>query len=112
MWLKSIGLDEKNLKISEHLKSELSHYSSATFDIDYAYPFGFKELAGNANRGQYDLNQHVKESGKKLEIFDEASKQNVIPRVIEPTFGIERIFLAVLSEGHTDDKEIGRASCR
>ncbi|MBW2972619.1 glycine--tRNA ligase, partial [Candidatus Woesearchaeota archaeon] len=61
-WFISLGLKMDNLKIREHTKTELSHYSSATFDIDYKYPFGSKELAGNANRGQYDLNQHVKES--------------------------------------------------
>jgi glycyl-tRNA synthetase len=107
MWLKSVGLSEKNLKIREHIKTELSFYSSATFDIDYQYPFGSKELAGNANRGQYDLTQHAKESGKKIEFFDEKTKEKVVPRVIEPTFGVERIFLAVLTEAFNDDKKRG-----
>lgn len=83
-WLKS--LDLKEIKIREHTKEELSHYSSATFDIDYEYPFGSKEIAGNANRGQYDLTQHQKESKEKMEIFDEKTGEKVIPRVIEPTF--------------------------
>ncbi len=106
-WLTSIGLKMKNLKIREHTKQELSHYSSATFDLDYNYPFGSKEIGGNANRGQYDLNQHMKESGKDLSYFDEETKEKVIPRVIEPTFGMERIFLAVLCEAYHDDKERG-----
>lgn len=106
MWFKSLGLLDK-IKVREHKKSELSHYSSATFDMDYEYPFGSKEVAGNANRGQYDLNQHIKESKQKLELFDEESKQKVIPRVIEPTFGMERVFLAVIVGAYNDDKERG-----
>lgn len=103
IWMKKMKLNE--IKIREHTKEELSHYSSATFDIDYEYPFGSKELGGNANRGQYDLTQHQKESKQNLEVFDEKYKRKVIPRVIEPTFGIERIFLAVLSKAYTFDSE-------
>jgi glycyl-tRNA synthetase len=102
-WYLSIGLTR--IKIREHMKSELSHYSSATFDLDYEYPFGSKELGGIANRGQYDLNQHTKESGAKLELFDEATRKSVIPRVIEPTFGMERAFLAVLCEAYEFNKK-------
>ena len=87
------------------MKSELSHYSSATFDIDYDYPFGSKEVAGIANRGQYDLTQHIKESKQKLEIFDEKSRQHVIPKVIEPTFGMERVFLAVICNAYNYDEK-------
>ena len=103
MWFNSLGLDK--IKVREHMKSELSHYSSATFDLDYEYPFGSKEIAGIANRGQYDLNQHIKESKQKLELFDEATKKSVIPRVIEPTFGIERVFLAVICQAYEFDKK-------
>ena len=106
-WMYDIGLSADRLKVREHMKTELSHYSSATFDIDYLYPFGSKEIAGNANRGQYDLGQHAKESKEKFSVFDEASKQHVVPRVIEPTFGIERVFLALLVEGYHDDKQRG-----
>ena len=105
MWLVKLGLSQNKLKVREHTKTELSHYSSATFDIDYEYPFGSKELAGNANRGQYDLNQHIKESGEKLTYFDEESKQHVVPRVIEPTFGMDRLFLALLVDAHTTRKD-------
>src|SRR3989344_1244426 len=102
-WFYSLGLNK--IKVREHTKQELSHYSSATFDIDYEYPFGSKEVAGIANRGQYDLNQHIKESKQKLEVFDEKTKQKVIPRVIEPTFGIDRVFLAVLVNGYFYDEQ-------
>lgn len=107
MWYKQLGINMDKLKIREHTKNELSHYSSATFDIDYEFPFGSKEIAGNANRGQYDLTQHIKESGEKLELFDENSKEKVVPRVIEPTFGVERAFLAVIVDAYNDDKERG-----
>ncbi|MFQ5531550.1 MAG: glycine--tRNA ligase, partial [Candidatus Nanoarchaeia archaeon] len=101
MWFNGLGLSE--IKIREHTKGELSHYSSATFDVDYSYPFGSKEVAGNANRGQYDLMQHQKESKEKMEIFDDKTKTKVIPRVIEPTFGMERVFLAILTKAYTYD---------
>ena len=105
IWFKELGLNMSKIKVREHMKDELSHYSSATFDIDYEYPFGSLEVAGNANRGQYDLTQHGKESGKNLEIFDEKTKKKVIPRVIEPTFGMERVFLAILSQAYEYDQE-------
>ena len=106
-WLLSLGFPAEKLRIREHLKTELSHYSSATFDAEYEFPFGWKEIAGNANRGQYDLTQHAKHSQKKLELYDETTKKSVIPAVIEPTFGMERIFLALLFEAYHDDKQRG-----
>jgi len=103
LWFNSIGLFE--IRIREHTKDELSHYSSATFDIDYEYIFGSKEIAGNANRGQYDLTQHEKESKQSMEIYDDKVGKKVIPRVIEPTFGMERVFLAILTKAYNYDNE-------
>ncbi len=105
LWFESLGL--KEIKIREHTKEELSHYSSATFDIDYEYPFGSKEVAGNANRGQYDLTQHEKFSGEKMAIRDDKYSNKEVPRVIEPTFGMERVFLAILTKAYSYDKERG-----
>jgi len=102
-WYRSLGLDE--VKIREHTKAELSHYSSATFDVDYEYPFGSQELGGNANRGQYDLTQHQKESSQKMELFDEKSGKKILPKVIEPTFGLERIFLALLTKAYSKNSK-------
>jgi len=103
-WMRDLGLNE--FRIREHTKDELSHYSSATLDIEYKYNFGYKECTGNANRGQFDLTQHEKESKEKMEIFDEKYQKKVIPRVIEPTFGMERIFLALLTKAYcVDEKE-------
>ena len=103
MWFKSLGLEE--IKVREHTKDELSHYSSATFDIDYEYSFGSKEVAGNANRGQFDLTQHAKESNQKMEIFDEKTGKKVLPKVIEPSFGMERIFLALLTKAYSKNEK-------
>ncbi len=102
LWFNSIGLNE--IKIREHTKEELSHYSSATFDIDYEYAFGSLEVAAIANRGQYDLTQHEKESKQDMSIYDEKAGKKVVPRVIEPTFGIERVFLAVLTKAYYYDE--------
>jgi glycyl-tRNA synthetase len=102
LWFNSIGLNE--IKVREHTKEELSHYSSATFDIDYDYVFGSKEVAGIADRGQYDLTQHEKESKQDMAIYDEESGKKIIPKVIEPTFGIERVFLAILTKAYCYDE--------
>ncbi len=107
MWLQNVGLSRNNLRVREHLKTELSHYSSATLDIEYKFPTGFREIAGNANRGQYDLTQHSKESKTEIHVFDEESKKNVVPRVIEPTFGVERVFLALFLEAFENDQKRG-----
>src|SRR3989344_5449072 len=104
LWYKELGINIEKIKIREHKKTELSHYSSATFDLDYEFPFGSREIAGNANRTQFDLTQHSKESKQNLDYFDENEKKRVIPRVIEPTFGIERAFLAVIVDGYFYDK--------
>lgn len=103
MWFRNLGLDE--IKIREHTKEELSHYSSATFDVDYEFPFGSKEVAGNANRGQYDLTQHQNMSKEKMGIFDDKTGKKVLPKVIEPTFGMERVFLACLTKAYTKNKK-------
>jgi glycyl-tRNA synthetase len=102
-WFDLLGLSDK-IKVREHTKDELSHYSSGTFDLDFEYPFGSKEIAGNADRGQYDLTQHGKFSGEKFEVLDRDGKK-VIPRVIEPTFGMERVFLALIAKGYDFDSD-------
>ena len=103
LWFKSLGLLE--IKVREHMEDERSFYSSATFDIDYEYSFGSKEVAGNADRGIYDLTQHQKESKQSFEIYDEESKKKILPRVIEPTFGIERVFLALLTKAYSKNSK-------
>lgn len=97
-WLLELGLDKTKLKIREHMPTELSHYSKATFDIDYQFPFGSKEIAGIADRGTFDLSSHSAHSSKDLSVFDEKTKKRILPRVVEPTFGIERVFLALICQ--------------
>ncbi|MBW2981097.1 glycine--tRNA ligase [Candidatus Woesearchaeota archaeon] len=106
-WFLDMGVDRENLRLREHMKDELAHYSSACFDVEYKFSFGWKEIHGNANRGQFDLNQHQKQSKKSMEIFDEETRKKVIPRVIEPSQGLDRAFLAVLFNAYNDDKKRG-----
>ncbi len=105
-WFLSLGIRKENLRLREHVKAELSHYSSETWDIEYNYPWGWKELSGIANRGDYDLKRHMSESKKDLAYFDEASKTKVLPFVIEPSFGLERAILTVLLDAFEEKVEI------
>ena len=102
-----LGLHSKNLRIREHARTELSHYSCATFDIEYKFPMGFKEIAGFANRTNYDLTQHQKFSNQKLEFFCEETQSNILPCVIESSCGVERLILAVLCEAYKKEGERG-----
>ena len=102
-WLLSIGLPESHLSLYAHPKEKLAFYSKGTVDIMFAYPFGVQELWGIAARGNYDLTQHATASGKPQELFDEASKKKFVPHVIEPAVGVDRILLAVLCAGYTEE---------
>jgi len=99
-----LGLKKENLRRYEHKKESLAHYSKRTVDIEYKFPFGWAELAGIANRTDFDLSQHAKFSGKDLNYFDEETKKNYFPYVIEPTLGIERLALALLVESFSEVK--------
>ncbi len=101
-WLENIGIKKENLRIRQHTKNELSHYSIETWDIEYNYPWGWKELAGIANRTDFDLKQQIKLSKADLTYFDEETKEKVVPFVIEPSFGIERIVLTLLLDGYSE----------
>ncbi|MDP1580551.1 MAG: glycine--tRNA ligase [Candidatus Didemnitutus sp.] len=108
-WLRSIGLPDSHLSRYTHPKEKLAFYSRGTVDIMFKYPFGVQELWGIAARGNYDLTQHANASGKPQELFDEATKKKIVPHVIEPAVGVDRILLAVLAAGYaeedvTDDK--------
>jgi len=102
-WLLSIGLPESHLSLYAHPKEKLAFYSKGTVDIMFKYPFGVQELWGIAARGNYDLSQHAKASGKPMEIFDEATKKKFVPHVIEPAVGVDRILLAVLCAGYAEE---------
>ena len=102
-WLKKIGLNPDNLRKRNHEKEELSHYSKATTDIEFLFPFGWGELWGIANRTNFDLTQHQKFSGKSFEYFDSESNEKYIPFVIEPSVGLDRLFFAILCDAYTEE---------
>lgn len=104
-----MGLKKENLRRYEHPKKSLAHYSKRTVDIEYKFPFGWAELAGVANRGDFDLKQHAKGSGQDLQYFDEATREKYYPYVIEPTLGIERLVLALLIDAY-EEVEGGRTT--
>lgn len=103
-WHKKLGLGEKNLRIYEHPKESLSHYSKRTVDIEYQFPFGWAELEGIANRTDFDLKNHSKHSGQDLSFKDEDGTK-FYPFVIEPSLGVERMMLALLSEAYAEEKD-------
>jgi glycyl-tRNA synthetase len=100
-----IGIAKDKIRIRPHEQDELSHYSSMTSDVDYHFPFGWKELEGIAYRGNYDLSQHAKFSGKDLSVFDEATQQSYIPHVVECSVGLDRLFLTVLFDAYKEEMD-------
>lgn len=106
-----LGINQKRLRFRQHLESELSHYALDTWDLEYHYPFGWKELLGCANRTQYDLEQHQKFSKKKMQFTEqvEGGVIRYIPYVVaEPSVGLGRILLTVITEGYTEEEVKGR----
>ena len=105
-WLLSLNIKEENLRLRDHSPEELCFYSKATTDFEYLFPFGWGELWGVADRTDYDLNQHIKTSGKSLDYFDPETNERYVPYVIEPSLGVERLFLTVVCEAY-DEENIG-----
>ena len=103
-FLLSLGLNPDNIKLRDHLPEQLSHYSNATTDIEYRFPWGFDELWGIASRTDYDLAQHQLHSKQPLHYLDPETNEKYLPYVIEPSLGVERLFLAILSEAYTIEK--------
>lgn len=105
-FLLKLGLSEENIRLRDHSKEELCFYSKATTDFEYLFPFGWGELWGVADRTDYDLTQHINTSGKALEYFDPETNEKYIPYVIEPSLGVERLFLSVITDAY-DEENIG-----
>jgi glycyl-tRNA synthetase len=99
-WFRRLGVQADRLRKREYAGSELAHYSKATTDIEYDFPFGWGELEGIAHRGSFDLEQHVSGSGKDLAFFDEESKEKFLPAVIEPSLGVDRALLVFLLDAY------------
>ncbi len=102
-WCEIIGLDKEKCHKVEHAPEKLSHYSKRTFDIEFDFPFGQKELYGCAYRTDFDLSQHQEFSGKKLEYRDPQTNEVYTPHVLEPTFGVGRTFLAILTSAYEEE---------
>ncbi len=105
-WLYSLNIKEENLRLRDHSAEELCFYSKATTDFEYLFPFGWGELWGVADRTDYDLTQHINTSGKSLDYLDPETNERYVPYVIEPSLGVERLFLAVVCEAY-DEENIG-----
>jgi glycyl-tRNA synthetase len=100
-WHKSLGISKENYRFHDHDK--LAHYADAACDIEYKFPFGFKELEGIHSRTNFDLTQHESHSGKKLKYFDPEDNKSYVPYVVETSIGLDRMFLAILSSSFTEE---------
>lgn len=103
-WLLDLGMRSENVRFRDHSKEELSHYSVATSDIEYLFPFGWGELWGIADRTDFDLKNHQEHSGKNLEYFDSQTNEKYLPYVIEPSLGADRVLLAFLCDAYNIEK--------
>lgn len=110
-WLLSLNVDEKNIVLRDHEKAELAHYSNATTDIEYMFPFGKGELWGVASRTDFDLKAHAEHSGEAMDYFDPTTNEKYVPYCIEPSLGADRVTLAFLCEAY-DEEEIGEGDVR
>ncbi|WKV08840.1 glycine--tRNA ligase [Thermoanaerobacterium sp. CMT5567-10] len=103
-WLLNLGLRKENLRFRDHSKEELSHYSNATTDIEYRFPFGWGELWGIADRTDFDLRRHMEHSGADLTYFDPVTNEKYIPYCIEPSVGADRVALAFLIDAYNEEE--------
>ncbi|HZU12880.1 MAG TPA: glycine--tRNA ligase [Chloroflexota bacterium] len=103
-WVEELGINSAHLTSRNHEPSELSHYSKQTADIEYAYPFGIRELEGIADRTDYDLKAHMAGSGQDLQYFDPETGEHYVPYVIEPAAGLTRAFLVVLLDAYAEER--------
>jgi glycyl-tRNA synthetase len=106
-WYIEHGISSDLLRLRPHDADELSHYSSGTSDVEFLFPWGFDELEGIANRGDYDLSQHAKHSGERLEFFDQTTNEHYVPHVIEPAAGATRTMMAFLMAAYAEEEVNG-----
>lgn len=110
-WLLKLGLKVDSLKMRDHAKEQLSHYSNATTDIEFKFPFGWGELWGIADRTDYDLKQHMEHSKDDLSYFDPATNEKYVPYCIEPSLGVDRVALAFLCDAY-EEEEVAEGDVR
>jgi len=101
-WHQAMGIPEEKYRFHEHDK--LAHYANAAFDIEFDFPFGFKELEGIHSRTDFDLSQHQEFTGKKIQYFDPEINESYVPFVVETSIGLDRTFLAIISHAFTEEK--------
>ncbi|MAV64960.1 MAG: glycine--tRNA ligase [Candidatus Marinimicrobia bacterium] len=106
-WFKKLGIAEEKLRLRAHADDELAHYSSACFDVEYKFDFGWSELEGIADRGTYDLDQHMEHSSKKLTYFDTVNNNHFVPAVVETSAGVDRAILTVLADAYKEEEVNG-----
>ncbi len=105
-WFVKLGCNPEHIRVRQHVTEEKAHYAKDTWDLEYEFPFGWKELQGIADRSDYDLQQHIKNSGKDLSLYDEETKKKIVPHVVaEPSTGVDRAFLLFLCEAYLYSKE-------
>lgn len=102
-WYLDLGLSQASLRLRHHEADELSHYSTGTADVEYLFPWGWDELEGIANRGDFDLRQHTEHSGEDLQYFDQEANQRFFPHVVEPAAGATRTTFAFLIDAYTEE---------
>ncbi|RKY38731.1 MAG: glycine--tRNA ligase [Candidatus Omnitrophota bacterium] len=107
-YIDKIGIKKENLRLREHSKEELAHYARACTDVEYNFPFGWSELEGIADRGDYDLTRHSQVSKKDFSYFDDQRSKRFIPYVIEPSAGVDRTFFAVICDAYTEEVVKGK----
>ena len=110
-WLISLGMKEENIRMRDHSKEELSHYSKATTDIEFKFPFGWGELWGIADRTDFDLKQHMEHAKEDLSYFDPVKNEKYIPYCVEPSLGADRVALAFLCDAY-DEEEVAEGDVR
>ena len=106
-WFKSLGINSDKLRLRAHGNDELAHYSSACYDVEYKFDFGWSELEGIADRGTYDLDQHIAHSNKKLTYFDQQNNQHFVPAVVEASAGVDRAMLTILADAFNQEEVNG-----
>ena len=106
-WFKSLGVSEDKLRLRPHGPDELAHYSSACYDVEYKFDFGWSELEGIADRGTFDLGKHQEFSGKRLTYFDQPNNQHILPAVVETSAGVDRAVLTVLADAFSEEEVNG-----
>ncbi|MFN2465265.1 MAG: glycine--tRNA ligase [Candidatus Dormibacteria bacterium] len=106
-WTDVLGVRASKLRFKDHEKHKLSHYSKATTDVEYEYPFGWDELEGIANRTDFDLTQHSTHSGKDLSYFEDETKERYMPYVIEPAMGVDRCMFTLMLDAYDEDEVKG-----